>query len=99
MGAGGEDIILSPKAQQVIPFSFECKNQERLNIWDALKQAEANATETRPGAVVFRKNRSDTYIAFEFQDFVDLLKRAPTPDSRLEGFVSLVRERLEAANQ
>ena len=40
MGMSGEDIVLSPAAKRVIPYSFECKNQERLNLWGSLEQAE-----------------------------------------------------------
>lgn len=32
MGAGGEDVLLSPKARKYFPFSIECKNQESLGI-------------------------------------------------------------------
>ena len=32
MGAGGEDVLLSPAARDVFPFSVECKNQEKLNV-------------------------------------------------------------------
>ena len=28
MGMGGEDILLSPMAKKLIPYSFECKNTE-----------------------------------------------------------------------
>ena len=42
MGESGEDIKLSPAARKLIPYSFECKNQEKLNIWDSLIQAEEN---------------------------------------------------------
>ena len=42
MGESGEDIQLSPAARKLIPFAFECKNQEKLNIWSALEQAESN---------------------------------------------------------
>ena len=46
MGESGEDIKLSPAARKLIPYSFECKNQEKLNIWEALSQAEENAGDT-----------------------------------------------------
>ena len=34
MGESGEDIKLSRAARRLIPYSFECKNQEKLNIWE-----------------------------------------------------------------
>ncbi|QDP57676.1 MAG: putative protein D14 [Prokaryotic dsDNA virus sp.] len=72
MGESGEDIILSPAARDVIPFSFECKNQERLNIWESLSQAEDNCEEYTP-AVVFKRNRTKTYIALELEEFLKII--------------------------
>ena len=36
MGAGGEDLIMARAARQKFPHSIECKNVERLNVWDCL---------------------------------------------------------------
>ena len=33
MGAGGEDLIMARDARQKFPYSVECKNQEKLNVW------------------------------------------------------------------
>ena len=41
MGAGGEDLIMARAAREKFPYSIECKNQERLNLWEAYSQAEA----------------------------------------------------------
>ena len=73
MGESGEDIQLSPAARQLIPYAFECKNQEKLNIWSALEQAEANGEKGTP-VLVFKRNRSKTYAVIEFKEFVDLIK-------------------------
>ena len=72
MGESGEDIILSPAARDLIPFSFECKNQERLNIWESLSQAEDNCGKHTP-AVVFKRNRTKTYAVLEFDKLLELL--------------------------
>ena len=34
MGAGGEDLIMARDARQKFPYSIECKNQEKLNVWE-----------------------------------------------------------------
>ena len=34
MGAGGEDLIMARAARQKFPFSVECKNVEKLNVWE-----------------------------------------------------------------
>tara|TARA_R110002167_G_scaffold233250_4_gene438472 strand:- start:1749 stop:1985 length:237 start_codon:yes stop_codon:yes gene_type:complete len=72
MGESGEDIILSPAARDLIPFSFECKNQERLNIWESLSQAEDNCGEYTP-ALVFKRNRTKTYITLELEEFLKII--------------------------
>ena len=36
MGAGGEDLIMARSARQKFPYSIECKNQEKINIWEIL---------------------------------------------------------------
>ena len=71
MGDSGEDILLSP-ARRLFPFSVECKNQEKLNIWSALEQAEDNSNNHIP-LVVFKRNRSKTYAVLEFDSLLKLL--------------------------
>ena len=73
MGDSGEDIQLSPAARKLIPYSIECKNQEKLNIWSALEQAEDNSKESTP-VLIFKRNRSKTYAVIEFKEFVELIK-------------------------
>ena len=73
MGESGEDIKLSPAARKKIPYSFECKNQERIRIWSALSQSEDNANGKVP-VLVFKRNRSKVYITLEFENFLELIK-------------------------
>jgi len=68
----GEDIVLSPAAKKIIRYSFECKNQERLNLWKSLEQAASNCEDRNP-ALVFKRNRSKIYVALEFDHFIELI--------------------------
>ena len=43
MGAGGEDLIMARAAREKFPYSIECKNVEKLNVWEAYKQASENS--------------------------------------------------------
>ena len=72
MGDSGEDVLLSPAARKLFPFATECKNQEKLNIWDSLKQAESNAWKHIP-LLVFKRNRSKIYATIEFERLLELL--------------------------
>ena len=72
MGASGEDLLLSPAARKLFPFATECKNQEKLNIWSSLEQAETNAGKHIP-LLIFKRNRSKTYAVLEFGKLLELL--------------------------
>jgi len=72
MGDSGEDILLSPAARRLFPFSVECKNQEKLNIWSSLEQAEGNSG-NHPPLVIFKRNRTKTYAVLEFDELLKLL--------------------------
>ena len=72
MGDSGEDILLSPAARKIFPFSVECKSQERLSIWEALEQAEDNSGNHIP-LLIFKRNRSKTYAVLEFDELLKLL--------------------------
>ena len=75
MGDAGEDILLSPAARRLFPFSVECKAQESLSIWSALEQAESNAGKHIP-LLVFKRNRSKTYAVLEFKELLKLLNES-----------------------
>ena len=72
MGDSGEDILLSPAARRVFPFSVECKSQEKLSIWSSLEQAEDNSGDHIP-LLIFKRNRSKTYAVLEFDELLKLL--------------------------
>ena len=72
MGDSGEDILLSPAARKLFPFSTECKNQEKLNIWSSLEQAETNSGKHIP-IVIFKRNRSKTYAVLQLDDLMKML--------------------------
>ena len=72
-GENGADINLSKIARRVIPYQFECKNQERLNLWDSLEQAESNCEDRCP-TLVFTRNRKPVYAAIPFEQLIELIK-------------------------
>ena len=72
MGAGGEDLIMARAAREKFPYSIECKNQEKLNIWSSLEQAENNSGSHTP-LLIFKRNRTKTYAVIEFKRLLELL--------------------------
>tara|TARA_R100000908_G_C3712321_1_gene118460 strand:+ start:335 stop:673 length:339 start_codon:yes stop_codon:yes gene_type:complete len=73
MGMTGEDIVLSPAAKKAIPYSFECKNVERLDLWGSLEQAESNCDDRCP-VLVFTRNRKATYAVIPLDKLIQLIK-------------------------
>ena len=74
MGMSGEDIVLSPAARKLIPYSFECKNVERLQFWSAVEQCETNCKENISPAIVVKKNRKDPMVAIPLNVFLGLVR-------------------------
>ena len=72
MGAGGEDIMLSPAAREAFPFSVETKNVQRLNVNDAYSQAVENAGVHFP-LLVHSRNRDRVLATLDFEHLLKLL--------------------------
>ena len=73
MGAGGEDLIMARAAREKFPYSIECKNVEKLNVWEAYKQAAENAKDYEPGGVM-KKNNHKTLVVLDAEHFVKIHK-------------------------
>ena len=71
MGAGGEDLIMSRSARDKFPYSIECKNQEKINIWESYKQAEENSKSYEP-VVVMKRNRTKPLVVVDAEHFIKL---------------------------
>ena len=73
MGAGGEDLIMSKAARDKFPYSIECKNQERLNIWQAWEQANNNKGIYEP-MMVIKKNGTSPLVVLNAENFLEYVK-------------------------
>jgi len=73
MGASGEDLIMARAAREKFPYSIECKNTEKLNVWSAYEQASANKGNYEP-IVVMRKNNKKALVIIDAEYFVNLHK-------------------------
>lgn len=71
MGAGGEDLIMARAARQKFPHSIECKNVEKLNIWEAYEQAIANSNDYEP-IVVIKKNGKKPLVVVDAEYYIQL---------------------------
>jgi hypothetical protein len=69
MGAGGEDVVMARAAREKFPFSVECKNVEKLNVWEAYEQAKANCNNYEP-IVVMKKNHKKPLVVVDAEFFI-----------------------------
>ena len=74
MGAGGEDLIMARAARERFPFSVECKNVEKLNVWEAYEQAKSNSNDYEP-IVIMKKNQRKPLVVVDADFFISLFKR------------------------
>jgi len=75
MGAGGEDLIMARAAREKFPYSIECKNVEKLNVWEAYKQASENSKDYEP-LVVMKKNNHKTLVVLDAEFFVKIYQKS-----------------------
>jgi hypothetical protein len=70
----GVDVQLSTAAKKLFPYSIEAKNQETTKIWAWLEQTEKNCQPNTEPLLIFRRNRSKTYVTLNIETFLKLLK-------------------------
>lgn len=72
LGSQGTDVVLSPRAKELIPFDIECKNAESWHINDWWDQTVANTAKDRIPLLIMKKNRMKPLIAMDMNDFFRL---------------------------
>ena len=73
MGASGEGLIMARAAREKFPYSIECKNQEKLNVWNAYTQCDMNAKNYEP-LVIIKKNNFKSLAVVDLDYFINLHK-------------------------
>jgi len=73
MGAGGEDVKLSPHARDVIPFQFECKSLAKAAIFGQYEQAKTHGT--HEPVVVIKQNGCKPLVALDAEAFFDIISK------------------------
>ena len=66
--------MLAPHARTLVPWTIECKNTERLNVWEAFDQAASHGGDMP--VVVIKKNGRAPLCAMPWADALALLQRA-----------------------
>ena len=72
MGAGGEDIILSPAARKLVPISIECKSKKSYAVYKDYRQATANCGDVEP-ILIIKQNLDKPLAIMDLNYFLELL--------------------------
>ena len=73
-GVNGPDLQLSPRARELHPYSYECKNYAAFSGYKHYDQAAAGCTEGTTPIVVIRANRRRALVMLDYETFMELLK-------------------------
>ncbi len=74
MGAGGEDVQLSPAARKLFPYSVECKSRASLPLYAWYQQAKHNAPKGAEPILVIKQNYSKPLVVVDLDHFMELVK-------------------------
>ena len=69
MGQSGVDVPVLGKAKEKFPWSVECKNTEKLNLWDAIRQARDNQQDGTDWLLVVKKNQRSCHCDRQYGVF------------------------------
>ena len=78
MGAGGEDVLLSPAARKYYPISVECKSVAKFVGYTFMDQAIQNAKTHEP-VVIIKANRRDPIVLVDADYFLKMLRSKGVP--------------------
>jgi len=71
----GEDIQMSKLASDILNIAIECKNQEKLNIWQTIEQVERHSAKSgKKPFITFSRNRmAHDYSIMRCDDVINLM--------------------------
>lgn len=64
----------SPDVTGLPKVHIEVKFTEKLNIWNALEQSKRDSGENEIPVVMFKRNRTQVYVALPFDEFMEMYK-------------------------
>ena len=75
MGAGGEDIQLSPAARRLFNYSVECKAYKSFAIYKVVDQAKENCPSGAEPMVVIKADHKKPLVVLDADHFFKLLRK------------------------
>tara|TARA_R110000868_G_scaffold3443_1_gene22170 strand:+ start:1927 stop:2286 length:360 start_codon:yes stop_codon:yes gene_type:complete len=79
MGAGGEDVQLSPAARKLFPYSVECKALKSIGVYKFMQQAEANCSAPALPIAIIKADRQKPLAVVDAEHFFTLIGKIHEP--------------------
>jgi hypothetical protein len=73
MGAGGEDLQLSPAARRLFPYSVECKSYKSFAVYSVMDQAAVNAPAGVEPIAIIKGDRRKPLAVLDAEHFFSLM--------------------------
>jgi len=73
MGAGGEDVQLSPAARKLFPYSVECKALKQIGVYKFIEQAESNCPANAEPLAIIKADRRKPLAVLDAEHFFKLI--------------------------
>ena len=74
MVLSGGDWAFRGDINTILPFTFECKSQEKMKFWEWWQQAEDQAKPMKPPVLVHSSNYRPIIVSMKIETFLDILK-------------------------
>tara|TARA_R110002153_G_scaffold175029_1_gene328331 strand:- start:3656 stop:3889 length:234 start_codon:yes stop_codon:yes gene_type:complete len=74
MGAGGEDVQLSPAARKLFPYSVECKAHKSFAIYTVMDQAETNCPKNIQPMGIIKADRRRPLVVIDAEYFFGIME-------------------------
>lgn len=72
MGAGGEDVQLSPAARKLFPYSVEAKARASISVYAWYQQAKTNAPKGMEPLLVIKQNYGKPLVVVDLDHYMEL---------------------------
>jgi len=73
MGAGGEDVQLSPAARRLFPYSVECKALKNISVYKFMEQAASNCPQKAEPIAIIKADRQKPLAVMDAEHFFELI--------------------------
>ncbi len=73
MGAGGEDVQLSPAAREIFPYQIECKNLAKIAVYNYYEQAKEHGY--HQPVVFIKQNQSRPLAIIDAEYFFKMVSK------------------------